>query len=562
MKQQKKTKQFFQNKKTTALLRQRQQDRQKETNQHIKRSGKYLKSYHADQFTGSFKKFFLSIRYPKRDNIQSISQKNISVNFMQLLTSTSIIVVVLMLFFYKNESREIDLYEAWNILNSAKNNSVQVIHLALERLNKYNYNLSEIDLSKINLKNINLREADLEQVNFSGANLKQADLKRANLFNANLNNTKLQFANLEETLLMKADLKEANLALTNLKRADLWGANLIKADLSGANLREADLIEVDLTGANLVEADLTGARLRRANLTGANLTGVNLTNVDLKGAILDSTNLDTSTLVKTNLEKTNLEDLKLSSFNSKTIFPKNVRSEAKDLIKTKSLIQNTDNHSVWWGVLFDSEKNKTDLRYEVSFKDGSLNILLAPYGITPIHLENIEFNGTELSFSLPAKKLLQCELQRQINNKYIGHCHNAENQVLEIRMAPSFREKTLKGSNLAPTETDLQILQRALEILHDESVWHKTDERVCDDDKKQDSWSMFCGLYQASLDVTSKYLHQRPAMKEVRKVIKDITNNRPFEHQIKDYNNMQETSFNDVINILEIAKEQISKEIR
>ncbi len=54
MKQQKKTKQFFQNKKTTALLRQRQQDRQKETNQHIKRSGKYLKSYHADQFTGSF----------------------------------------------------------------------------------------------------------------------------------------------------------------------------------------------------------------------------------------------------------------------------------------------------------------------------------------------------------------------------------------------------------------------------------------------------------------------------------------------------------------------------
>ena len=343
----------------------------------------------------------------------------------------------------------------------------------------------------------------------------------------------------------------------NLKGADLYGANLRKANLSGANLRNADLIQVDLTEANLTQADLTGARLRRANLTGANLTGANLTNVDLKGAILDSANLGTSTLVKTNLE-----DLKLSSFNDQTIFPENVISEPKAIIKAKSLIKNTDNHSVWWGVLSNSKKNKTDLRYEVTFQDDSLNILLAPYGITPIHLKNIEFNGTELSFSVPAQDLLQCELKRQINNKYIGQCHNSENQVLEIEMASSFREKTLKGTNLVPTETDIKILERALEILHDESVWHKNDERICDDDKKQDSWSLFCGLYQASLDVTSEYLHQRPAMKEVRKVIKEITNNKPFEHGIRDYNNMQNTTFNEVINVLEIAKEQINNEIR
>ena len=98
--------------------------------------------------------------------------------------------------------------------------------------------------------------------------------------------------------------------------------------------------------------------------------------------------------------------------------------------------------------------------------------------------------------------------------------------------------------------------------MHDESVWHKTDERVCDDDEKQGSWSMFCALYQASLDVTSEYLHQRPAMKEVRQVIREITNNRPFEHGIKDYNNLPETTFDDVMNVLEIAIKRLNKKVR
>ena len=555
MKQSRDKKQFFQNKKTGHL--QNQHDQEREIRQHIKRSGKYFNLAHGDQFSDSLKVVSPAIRWSRKYAIQPIINQLSQANFLQFLTTASIVVAVAIFLAYRDECREKALYEAWKVSNSSKNKPSEVIVLALERLNKYKYSLSGIDASNTNLKKINLTEANLKQVNFKEANLKQANLKGANLLKADLKKTKLQFANFEEALLMKADLEEANLTLTNLKGADLWGANLVKANLNGANLRKADLTGADLTGASLIGADLAGARLRRANLTGVNLAGANLTNAELKGANLDSANLETS-----NLPKTNLEDLKLASFNSKTIFPKNFRSEVRGMMKTKSLIQNTENHSVWWGVVADSQKNKTDLRYEVSFKDGSLNIVLAPYGITPIHLENIEFNGAELLFSLPVQELLQCELRRQINSKYVGQCHNAQNQVLNIKMAPSFREKPLKGSKLAPTETDLQILQRALEILHDESVWHKTDERVCNDDEKQGSWSMFCALYQASLDVTSEYLHQRPAMKEVRQVIREITNNRPFEHGIKDYNNLPETTFDDVMNVLEIAIKRLNKKVR
>lgn len=59
-----------------------------------------------------------------------------------------------------------------------------------------------------------------------------------------------------------------------------------------------------------------------------------------------------------------------------------------------------------------------------------------------------------------------------------------------------------------------------------------------------------------------QYLHQRPARKEVRKVIQEITKNRPFEPGIRDYNNLPETTFDDVINAIEIAKERISKKVK
>ena len=47
------------------------------------------------------------------------------------------------------------------------------------------------------------------------------------------------------------------------------------------------------------------------------------------------------------------------------------------------------------------------------------------------------------------------------------------------------------------SEEDLRILLRADEILFDESVWNREDDRACDDDESESKWSLFCALQKA-----------------------------------------------------------------
>ena len=524
MKQPRETKQFWESQNTDPTT-QRQQEKKTEKRQHIKRSGKYTPLTNSYQFNSFGDIFTLGSRWSKKTS-QSIFKQISRVNFFQFLATASIIMAVFILLTEADERKEQAIYEAWKVANSDKNELPGVTILALERLNKEKFSLSGIDAANTDLRGINLIGANLSKINFRKANLTKANLTRVNLLAADLKKIQLNSADLKESLLMEANLEEANLAVTNLKKADLWRTNLVKADLTGADLTGADLTGADLTGANLTNAQLENVSLRGANLTGANLTGANLTNAQLKGAKLDSANLKASNVAQINLSKSNL-----FTFNSNTVFPKNFRPESRGIIESKSISQKErliDRAVVWWGFITDSQRNKTELRYEVTIKDGSLEIVLAPYGQSPLQMENIDFSGTELLFSWPRAEPLKCELRRQPYSRYVGQCLNTQNQTLNMRMASSFRERPLKGRKLAPSKIDLQILQRALEILHDESVWHQEDERICDDDKKQDSWSLFCALYNASLQVDSKYHHQRPAMKEARDVIREITNNSQF----------------------------------
>ncbi len=435
------------------------------------------------------------------------------------------------------------------------------------------------DFQNSDLRRANLKEADFFEVDLRGRDLTKANLRGANLLKANLVETKLKEANLEGALLIGANLQKANLRFANLngsdlleanlKRANLWGANLLRADLRGANLESANL-----KGANLERADLLGVNLQGANLEGANLSKARIKSADLRGA---------------NLDKANLNGIRseVAIFDRRTIFPKNFRPETKRMVENK-LIEQTDPLEIfplWWAFITDTQGNQKNLRLRVSIKEGFLKIFWADYGKTPILLENTEFNGKQLLFSLTDKHFLQCQLERQLYRQphrqlypryfqknyyiYVGKCLNYrdpesinyEASTLNITMASSSRGRPLRGRNLAPSQLDIKILQRALEILDNESVWNKADERVCDDDKTNGSWSMFCALYSASLEVTLKYLHSRPAMTEVRKVIEEVTNNQPFEHRIRDYNNSPETTFKDVREVLEIAIERLQTKV-
>ena len=71
------------------------------------------------------------------------------------------------------------------------------------------------------------------------------------------------------------------------------------------------------------------------------------------------------------------------------------------------------------------------------------------------------------------------------------------------------------------TEEDLQILKRADEILSSPAVWNRHDTRACKPEDK--TWSLFCAMDKASLDVLGEYHHREVALQEVRFAVEDVT---------------------------------------
>lgn len=110
------------------------------------------------------------------------------------------------------------------------------------------------------------------------------------------------------------------------------------------------------------------------------------------------------------------------------------------------------------------------------------------------------------------------------------------------------------------TADDLRILQRADEILSDEAKWNRHDDRTCGPEDK--TWSLFCALQRASIEVMGKYEHRGAALQEVRFAIEDVTNGKEFEHRLMDYNNLPTTQFTDIKQVLNMATEKVAARLQ
>lgn len=113
------------------------------------------------------------------------------------------------------------------------------------------------------------------------------------------------------------------------------------------------------------------------------------------------------------------------------------------------------------------------------------------------------------------------------------------------------KEGPPQGLDLPVLSTDFDILAKARKILAQGVRWNRNDDRLCEDDARQRSWSLFCALYQASIDVSGVYLHRRPVLMEVRAVVGETTNRRQFEHILRDYNNLESTTFPEIVRVLD-----------
>jgi hypothetical protein len=107
---------------------------------------------------------------------------------------------------------------------------------------------------------------------------------------------------------------------------------------------------------------------------------------------------------------------------------------------------------------------------------------------------------------------------------------------------------------------DLDILVRALEILASLDVWNRHDTRECHADDR--TFSLFCALHRASIDVVGEYEHRRTALQEVRFAIEEARPGVEYEHRMQDFNNEEKTTFAEVRGTIETARARVADRLR
>ena len=95
-----------------------------------------------------------------------------------------------------------------------------------------------------------------------------------------------------------------------------------------------------------------------------------------------------------------------------------------------------------------------------------------------------------------------------------------------------------------PNMLDRRILIRAAAILNADSVWNRADNRQCAPGAR--TWSIYCAVEAASVEVTGAFHHRRPAAELVRQIVEERTRDRSYEHRLMDYNNDPTTKLSDV----------------
>ena len=127
-----------------------------------------------------------------------------------------------------------------------------------------------------------------------------------------------------------------------------------------------------------------------------------------------------------------------------------------------------------------------------------------------------------------------------------------ENETLRLTIATN--------NQLPPTQDDIRIIQRAIVLLSDESIWNREDNRTCPPAPQK--WSLFCALQQATEEISGGVHYRQPALQMVREVLNEVGGNRLGRHRLMDYNNHPDTTLAELQNLLRTAEARLEKRLR
>lgn len=115
-------------------------------------------------------------------------------------------------------------------------------------------------------------------------------------------------------------------------------------------------------------------------------------------------------------------------------------------------------------------------------------------------------------------------------------------------------------ANPPVTKTDLQIVQRAREILDSPDKWNRADNRECPPAEK--TYSLYCALEKATIEITNNFAHRGAVMQQARFAIDEVlAKGNHYHHRLMNYNNDPKTTFADVQRFFNIVEDRVRRQL-
>jgi len=109
-----------------------------------------------------------------------------------------------------------------------------------------------------------------------------------------------------------------------------------------------------------------------------------------------------------------------------------------------------------------------------------------------------------------------------------------------------------------PNAADKAILERASQVIVSDAVWNRADDRKCP--ANATTWSIYCAVERAMIEVTGGFNHRRPAGQLIREIVDERSANRNYSHRMMDYNNDPQTVLADVRSLFAEAIARIKRD--
>jgi hypothetical protein len=195
------------------------------------------------------------------------------------------------------------------------------------------------------------------------------------------------------------------------------------------------------------------------------------------------------------------------------------------------------------------------MRYGITH--GVIIIGMAVAGCEPTDVQGVSSDAAcDIDYgAIKANEMIEIETGLSIYTRFVQE-KLSEDSLSEEDIATLDRMQAILDSRKRPVDRqDLMILDSANVQLTGPLVWDRADDRKCE--PQDETYSLYCALYFGSLDTIGEYQHRRTAMQEVRFAIEDATGGRDFEHRLMDFNNLPETSFDDIKGVIKTATERV-----